>query len=87
MRKTERADISEKTVKHAISLVINDNKSIREAAKNFGLKPTMLYNRMSKFWILNMNSEGENWMRNLMNMLFEANMLQDRYLQANRNYF
>lgn len=87
VKKTERAHISEETVKNAISSAINDKKSITEAAKHFGLKPTMLYNRVSKFRILNMNAQGEICMINLIIILSEANMLHNRCLQASRNYF
>lgn len=35
-----------------MSAVVKDNVSIRAAAKTFGLKPTMLFNRVSKFRML-----------------------------------
>ncbi|GBN11660.1 hypothetical protein AVEN_102860-1 [Araneus ventricosus] len=51
-RKTERASIYEKCVDDAVSAVIKVNVSIRAAAKASGLKPSMLFNRVSKFCML-----------------------------------
>lgn len=52
-RKTERTFISEKNEEHAVQAVVKDNVSIRNAAKTYNLKPTMLFKRVANFRKMN----------------------------------